>query len=758
LRSHPSTKLPPENHITGLLTQKQYADGSSVNYTYTTEGKLATRTWARGETTIYSYDSDTGVLLTVDYSDTTPDIAYTYNRMGQQATVTDVVGTRTFAYISTFQPESETITGGNGYVLSRTYDSLGRSSGFALDSGYSVEYGYDTVGRLNNVGWDVATSVSDVSYSYLPNSDLISGYTESGSGLSLSKTYEANRNLVAEIRNEFGTNLISQYTYANDELGRRTSRSDSGSAFTGSTANAFAYNTRSELTNALMDVNGYAYDYDNIGNRESATNTTDGTLTYTANNLNQYTAISDGKTESLLYDLDGNLTDDGEWLYTWNAENRLILVEPVKKPKKGDKKLEFKYDYMGRRVRKTVSTFQKKEWSVSSESTFVYDGWNMVHEVVTTASGTTTNAFCWGIDLSGSLQGAGGIGGLLATASGTNAYFTCADANGNVTEYLDDQGTVAAHFEYGPYGGIIAKTGAKADDFVFLFSSKYLDQDTGLYYYGYRYYSPSLGRWLSRDPIEEEGASVLQGGQFSILLDTMLSSKQNIETLLYVFLRNQSISTYDPFGLRGDGGCKKCGAEIDLALVATRAAVERHFKALDPWRRHVNCRPWKYPGLSYVIGGIGPGLRDSIRAAEGWDMGLITWGGWKIHCGPGSYGTRECGTPDDCTYTVWVENGCYWSWDVNYLLLGWIGDLCNIPSIQLLGVATTWKYGMKSRDPNKGQAFAFAMAGRAGYPYPSTVGIPRPPDRYKDCKNCGYVVWGGAFKTLSSTWPHYNWW
>jgi YD repeat-containing protein len=88
---------------TGLLTSKTDAKGKAVTYTYDSSNRLATRSWARlvesnPIVTTYAYAAKTGELLSVDYSDSTPDIAYTYNRLGQQATVTDVVGTRTFAY------------------------------------------------------------------------------------------------------------------------------------------------------------------------------------------------------------------------------------------------------------------------------------------------------------------------------------------------------------------------------------------------------------------------------------------------------------------------------------------------------------------------------------------------------------------------------------------------------------------------------------------------------------------------------------
>jgi YD repeat-containing protein len=83
---------------TGLLVSKTDASGKSVAYTYTQAGQIATRTWARSIVTTYAYSATTAELTGVTYSDGTPALGYTYNRLGNQATVTDVTGTRTFNY------------------------------------------------------------------------------------------------------------------------------------------------------------------------------------------------------------------------------------------------------------------------------------------------------------------------------------------------------------------------------------------------------------------------------------------------------------------------------------------------------------------------------------------------------------------------------------------------------------------------------------------------------------------------------------
>jgi RHS repeat-associated protein len=72
-------------------------------------------------------------------------------------------------------------------------------------------------------------------------------------------------------------------------------------------------------------------------------------------------------------------------------------------------------------------------------------------------------------------------------------------------------GNISAKYEYGPFGEVFCAVGDMAKVNPFQFSTKYTDNETDFVYYGYRYYSPALGRWLSRDPIEEQGGLNLYG-------------------------------------------------------------------------------------------------------------------------------------------------------------------------------------------------------------------------------------------------------
>ena len=101
--------------------------------------------------------------------------------------------------------------------------------------------------------------------------------------------------------------------------------------------------------------------------------------------------------------------------------------------------------------------------------------------------------------------------GLLAVSVGGQFYLPCYDANGNITRYLDESGATVAAYVYGDFGETLERSGPMADVFPHRFSTKYHDDETGFYYYGFRFYNPALKRWMNRDPIGEEGGVNLYG-------------------------------------------------------------------------------------------------------------------------------------------------------------------------------------------------------------------------------------------------------
>jgi len=142
---------------------------------------------------------------------------------------------------------------------------------------------------------------------------------------------------------------------------------------------------------------------------------------------------------------------------------------------------------------------------------FVYNGWNLMAEYYGPYLGGSfptggVRHFYWGLDLSGTMQGAGGVGGLLMIQESGSSYLPMDDGNVNVHGLIKaSDGSIAAAYEYDAFGNTLRESGAYAASNPFRFSTKYTDLETGLVYYGLRYYSPSLGRFINKDPIEEKG-------------------------------------------------------------------------------------------------------------------------------------------------------------------------------------------------------------------------------------------------------------
>ena len=215
--------------------------------------------------------------------------------------------------------------------------------------------------------------------------------------------------------------------------------------------------------------------------------------------------------QTLVYDADGNLSFDGIWNYQWDGENRLIsmnMTNVTSLAATNRLRLDFAYDYQGRRVEKRVSHWNSGSWILDSDSLFIYDGWNLL--AVVNPQSAVFQSFMWGKDLSGTLARAGGVGGLLmANTSGTNCFATY-DGNGNITALINTTDkSLAARYEYSPYGELLRATGLLAHRTPFRFSTKYWDDESGLIYFGYRYYNAALGRWISKDTSGEKNGANL---------------------------------------------------------------------------------------------------------------------------------------------------------------------------------------------------------------------------------------------------------
>ncbi len=166
----------------------------------------------------------------------------------------------------------------------------------------------------------------------------------------------------------------------------------------------------------------------------------------------------------------------------------------------------------------------------------MWDG-NVVLAVLNGTNGLEL-AFLRGLDLSGSVDGAGGVGGLLAVQVGAagpaslanTVHFAAYDGNGNVAALVSGaDGSVTAQYEYGPFGELVRATGPMAKVNPMRFSTQYADDVTGDVKYKHRNLDIDQGRFASRDPIGERGGLNLYG-----------------------FVGNEAISGHDILGLRGE--------------------------------------------------------------------------------------------------------------------------------------------------------------------------------------------------------------
>jgi RHS repeat-associated protein len=552
---------PSEARNTGRLSSKRDASGKGPDYTYTHAGRLKTRKNTRLVTATNTYQAGFLVSTTYDDGGVTPDVSYAYDALGRFDTVSNGLAKSEFTYADDLGVKTETITytlpGQASFKrrLDRKTRSLGRDRGWDLQkedtngdwvAEHSATYQYHaTTGRLQSVsdGTDTFT------YEYLSQSPGLLSTVE-GPVHTATNVWEDHRNLLVSKTNRLGTvqtpgALVSRYDYeippassgdpatglGANAIGQRTDLATTGMAFDSALTNpavagpaySWDYDALGQLTSADADSSHPSFDrgyrYDSIGNRESSV---DSALTppdpgnYTVSALNQYTSTPWDSVQTPAHDADGNLSagpvpgvpgvwgPDGTRAATnlvWNADNRLVSITV------GTVTVTYAYDFMGRRISRTKDG---NTWH------YIHDGWNMIALYYNGGLGRT---YLWGLDLSGTLRGAGGVGGLLcadlvSAGAVTDRYYPLYDGNGNVCQYLDGTGDIDAVFQYDPFGRMLSvggKTSQAAHSLRFRFSTKWRDYDTGLYDYGYRHYNPLTGRWISRDPIGERGGANLYG-------------------------------------------------------------------------------------------------------------------------------------------------------------------------------------------------------------------------------------------------------
>ena len=606
-------------------------------YAYDANDRLTNRWSAAKGNTGYAFD-DVGNLTGIHYP-ASSSVSFTYDELNRLTQMVDGIGTTAYSYTAGNQLltedgpfDSDTVTNTYAYRL-RTELDLEEPAGV-----WTNVFGYDAAKRLTNV----ISPAGSFGYAFVPAgvSHHASLVTLPNSAVITNGFDSVARQTATYLENSGGT-VLDSYEYAYNQANQRTgiTRADASTV-------SYGYDKIGQLKVADSSVNteDRGYTYDAAWNLNYRTN--NGAFeTVGVNSLNELTTAFGS---SFLYDSNGNLTNGAGVSYAYDDENRLIDVSQGT-PSSGAWRSTFGYDGLGRMRLRTEYRGNGSSWIQQSQTEYIYDGMRVIQE--RDSSNTPTVSYTRGTDLSGSLEGAGGIGGLLARSSaadintnttlniyvtngsaldfyvwiysdaGTNvdsyalsAYsdasfsitadagvqytvygmdslyhevdftdtfiaaldhrsgtifkdysyealesgsalsglagnwphhdYYFADANGNITALVDTNQSLSASYRYDPFGNTISKSGTVSDANVYRFSSKEIHLASGMYYYGYRFYDPSLQRWVNRDPLEELGG-----------------------INLFTFVRNQPTTTHDKFGLIAPmSPCQAAMDALDAAL------------------------------------------------------------------------------------------------------------------------------------------------------------------------------------------------
>jgi RHS repeat-associated protein len=555
------------------LTKKINSDTSFETYTYDLSGRLQTEVDAMGRTTTYAYTVDDRIAKK-DYSDTaTPDVTYAYDTWYPRLTSqVDGTGTTTFAYHpdGTATNGAGQVALVNGPVsndtLKHTYDELTRLKKLEIvddatqtTASYSEEWTFDArsrvTGEQNNLG--------STTYSFVGQSGRPTTVNYPNGMQTLYDYFGATGDfLLKQIKNLSAgpsPTVISQfdYTYRQDRA-IDTWKVDQGS---GATTWTFGYDGARQLASAIRRdatptvLESLSYSYDKAGNRIQVGAGTAAPRNFEVNNLNQllserdhgrttfagfldelgtvkvngkpakvtstggaapfkfealvdlavgantvvveardgnnnvatktYSVPTTGASKKYEYDANGNLRyekqPNGTVIreYRWDQQNRLVRMLA------GTHESVYEYDGQSRRVRIT-----EKENSVqTNQETFIWCGARICQK----RNGLTVVRSYFG-------QG---------FEQGSDDYFYVRDRDESVREVVASDGvTVGSRLSYDPWGKV-TETGSVLSDFTY--TGHYYDRPTGMSLAWYRGYDPSLGRWLSKDPIGLKGGLNLYG-------------------------------------------------------------------------------------------------------------------------------------------------------------------------------------------------------------------------------------------------------
>jgi RHS repeat-associated protein len=386
---------------------------------------------------------------------------------------------------------------GRNFTTSYSYDAASNRTGFTDPESGSTSYAYDTLNRLQTLTPPSAISSGNFGFSY----DALSRRTQMTRPNGLKSIY-AYHNLshLTSVLHQSGSTTLDGASYGLDNAGNRTSRTPQPSG----TASNYSYDNIYELTDVTQgSTTTESYTYDPVGNRTASL----GVSSYTNNSSNELTATSNA---SYTYDANGNtltkVVGSNTTTYAWDFENRMTSLTL---PGTGGT-VSFKYDPFGRRIYKSSS---------SATSIFAYDNRNLIEE--TNSSGGVVARYAQALRVDEP---------VATLRSSTTSYYE-ADGLHSVTSLSNRAGSIAQSYTFDSFGNQTASSGSLTNPFRF--TGREFDSETNLYFYRARYYDPSIGKFISEDPIQSKG-----GINF------------------YAYVANNPINYRDPSGLCPADDCK----------------------------------------------------------------------------------------------------------------------------------------------------------------------------------------------------------
>lgn len=475
----------------GNLIRQTWADGAQETWTYNAAGLPEQKINARGVAIQYTYDTD-GRITGKTYADNSH-VGYEYDAHGNLTSTTDASGITTYTYDDLDQLVRIDYPGGRW--LAFTYDAAGRRASSDDQTGHRLTYQYDIAGRF--VGLLDGAGATIVHYGFDAAGQLVR--QDLGNGLYTIWQYDAAGNLLHLTNHAADASVLSQYDYTYDVTGRSTSMTTLAGQWN------YQYDDAGQLTAALFTSTNpefsnqdLRYVYDPAGNRTQII-VNGATTAYSTNALNQYTLS--GQT-TYAYDSDGNLIQEtspaGVTDYGYDDENRLISVSSPQGL------WLFTYDALGHLVSSTKDGVR---------TDFVIDPTDLGNRVAEySAAGELLRHYVYAT-------------GLIRMTQGPAAFYYTADGLGSTSEFTSEDGAASNAYAYAPFGAVLSSTGTLDNPFQWIGGSG-VAQAGDLSYMRARFYSPTLGRFLSRDPLG------LAGGGSN----------------LYAYAENNPIDRLDPAG------------------------------------------------------------------------------------------------------------------------------------------------------------------------------------------------------------------